>query len=373
MDGYKFETFLPYPLRVPLNSAFHLAYEGLEAEFTHLDRVQPPRASKAVLSPTHFVPADRYGLFFRSKVSITLSPAATALLLSKESAELQRIFKTTDEYVSQLFGNPGALLSGRLVVILNHVLSLYRVLYEDWHACPLAPVDLPSWRIVKIDSGVERFLTLCDLGHQMLQPLPNAPGQLEEVFANVLVHGGSIAPLQSLEADIHDRISHGDLVVALVLMGLLVEEALRDHLVLYLHLGEHLSYEDAEARLERGEGHSYGVADFVDPPKGRRGPPLMETIAGWRSFEYPEYAAWNLNLREIRNGIIHRGRKHVTAGEAEAAWSSAVALITLSFKKVVEKLLRAGVDVEQQQARNFAGVLSTVAGTQGLFGSHNQV
>jgi hypothetical protein len=174
-----------------------------------------------------------------------------------------------------------------------------------------------------------------------------------------------------LEADIHDRVSHGDLLVGLVLMGLLVEEGIRDHLTAYIRLQEGISEEEAEARLLRANGLAYGIADMVDPPGGRRKTCLIESIAGWKPYEHGQYEDWNSFVREMRNEIIHRGRNNVNPVDAERAWVASTRFLELSVSQFLKSLVEQGVQVKPEEVQMFR-TRSSVAGTPGLIGAFNR-
>lgn len=317
--------------------------------------------------------ADRYGLFFRSKVCVKLSAESVGKVLSQETAEVQRLFPVLEQYISNLFGNPGAVLAQRVTSILNHVLGIYRVVFQEWHAVPVAQIDLVSWRLLKVEAGIARFLMSLDLPHQILFPgESNVNDGSNAQFAKVLASGSSFNTLNTLEADIHDRVSHGDLLVAIVLMGLLVEEGLRDHLLRFLMLRESITRSEANSRLTKRNGHVFGIGDLVDDPSARKNSIcIVEKLAGWRPYEYAEYVDWNANVRFIRNEVIHKGRKEITPADADSAWSACVAFLALSFKCFVGRLFEGGIHVEKAQAMLFYGTLSSTAGTPGLFGSFN--
>jgi hypothetical protein len=366
---FKFETLLPYSLRIQAEKTYRASYEGVGLEFVHLGRVNVPRATGFVIAPHLLVPADKYGLFFRSRIALILPEDSVRLLMSTESDELQRVFPSPEPYVAHLFGSPGVNLTACIVTLLNRILGLYRVVYKEWHVSPLASVDLPSWRISKLEAGRETFLTALELPNQMAQGTPLQDNGEEAFFSESLKAGGTAATLPTLEADIHDRVSHGDLLVALILMGLLVEEGVRNHLTKYIQLREGISEDDAVSQLVKANGITYGLAEMVDPPTRAR-TCLIEDIAGWRPYEEAEYRRWNTDLRELRNEVIHRGRIQVLPSQAERAWAAAALFLRISFIRFVERLLDQGCQVDPKQVEMFR-VRSNVAGTPGLFGAFN--
>lgn len=368
---YKLETLLPYSIRLPQGKRYRAAYDGLDLEFSHLSRVETPRTSGARMSPHLEFPADKYGLFFRSRVALILPESAIQTLMSGESDALRRVFPHSEEYVAHLFGSPAANLTTSVITVLNRMLSAYRVIYQDWHAAPVASMDLPSWRVLKVQGGVERFLTALELPNQIAQGSPPTDQGREEFFSKSLRAGAAASPLPMLEADIHDRVSHGDLLVGLVLMGLLVEEGIRDHLTAYIRLQEGILEEEAESRLLRANGLAYGIADMVDPPSGRRKTCLIESIAGWKPYEHGQYKDWNSFVREMRNEIIHRGRNNVNPVDAERAWVASTRFLELSFSQFLERLVEQGIQVKPEQVQMFRA-RSSIAGTPGLIGAFNR-
>lgn len=369
MTCYKFETLLPYPLRLKVGSKFPAAYDGLQMDFVHLERMATPRSTGVRISPHLQMPADKYGLYFRSKVALVLPESSILQLLRREKSDLQRVFPSAEPYVAHAFGSPAVGITGTLISLLNQMLGIYRLAYKEWHVGPVASLDIPSWRASKIDGERETFLTLVEQPSRIMQGSPEDDSSASAFFSECLSIGATAAPLPSLEADIHDRVSHGDLMVALILMGLLVEEGIRDHLVGYLALTEGISSVEAESRLVKVSGIAYGIADFVDPPKKKK-TCLIEDLTKWKPYRHKEYDQWNVCVRDLRNEIIHRNRKMITPTEAATAWKACFGLLQVSYETFTQILINAGVDVDNAEIKMFR-VRSAVPGTDGLWGAFN--
>ena len=374
---YVFDMHLPYALRLPLNENIEFTFQEQLCCFVHCER-QPNSSLRAQYPKTTFVPADKYGLYFHSRILIVLSENVVSWLHTQANDEVRKLFDL-DSYVAHCFALSAVNLKEFVVGALNQFLSIYRVIAQDWHVTPIVPKDLVNIRLSKSKDGKVTPLTELHFGNQVVTTSGN--DTLEERQLQLLkqgaLTGGKIAPLATLEADIHDKVNQGDFLSAIILIGLLVEEAVKDHVIRHIMLLDAVNYDDAISKITRkrkdGTSHFFGINDLVDKgKKENEARCFVEARTGWRPYDESVYTDWDKNVRGYRNEIIHAGRKDISANQVNAAWTATFAFISLSKQKLLEHLCQNGISITQDDVVRFYALICESAFSPGLIGDFNR-
>lgn len=354
LEYYCFEMNLPYSLRLSTKENIEFVFSDHQCCFVHLERISTPN-EKFEFPPTAYVPADKYGLYFKSKILLVLTADVVRKIWANESDEVQKIFPTMDEYVGLLFGNPTSSLKGFVFAAVNYFLEIYRVFSREWHATQVMPKDVPHVVINKQESGALSFLTFVAMGSQVMtvtgqEVLPNEYMQL---LRNGLSAGVRIDPLASLEADIHEKATQGDFMTASILMELLAEEAIKDHIVQFLVIRDKLHHDAAKRVLIKSNGKLYGISDLVDKDDKNGKICLVEQLIGWKPYGTVEYDKWDGNVRKLRNEIIHAGKRDIHIEQVKFGWLSCVEFLTLVATNFMQALSNGGVEITVNEAIRF--------------------
>jgi hypothetical protein len=369
-NGYKFETTLPYPLRMKAGEVFQILCMSQTAYFVHVSRDQSTPSVDFNLPDAGYIAADRYGIFYRSRIAVILDDDLIKKMHSLETDEVQRIWSEQKAYVGFMFGSPTSKLTYQIVELINRALASYRIVCEEWHAAPVVPKDLASWIVSRVENKSENFLQTVHLSHQFLHMNAEITDLQIQLLQFAYSKSGKFGPLWILEADIHDRITQGDFYVAIVLIAMISEEAIKSHLIQFLIIRDGLSAESAQSALKKKNGYSLGIADLIDPPK-KHEKCFVEEISGWCPHIEESYKAWNKDVRELRNEVIHTGRRNVSSDEIDAAWTACCAFIRVSFSSFLFRLIKDGYQVSESDSTKFYNPISDISGSRGLFGKYN--
>jgi len=332
---YIIETLLPFSIRLPLQETIEFTFNQYRCGFVHLERISMLHGGIQI-PDTSYIPADKYGLYFRSKVLLILTDNIIEELRRRESSELQNLFDL-DAYVSHCFGLHGTKAKSFAVGAINYFLSIYRILSQDWHVTPVAPKDLTNIVLSKDEDGKVTFLSRLEFLHQTVFTTGQdilADQKLELLKYSVMT-GGSMSPLVTMEADIHDKATQGDFIPATISIGLLAEEAIKEHVVQYYRHKEGLDVDDAQRKLIKPTGHTFGIADLLDRPKGKR-TCFIEDIIGWKPYQENAYEKWNKYVRNLRNDVIHSGKKDINFDDINKGWKACYDIVSISSGKFIE-------------------------------------
>lgn len=360
MEYYCFEIPLPYSIRVPTQENIEFLFGGQQCCLVHLERAPIPNG-KFEFPHTSFIPADKYGLYFKSRIVLVLSCDIVKKIWAAESDEIQKIFPDLDSFVGLLFGNPASSLKDFVFATVNHFLGIYRVISQDWHVTELMPKDVPHIVIRKQKDGVTTFLTLCMMGEQIMFVTGHdvLPIDLMKILRAGLSSGGKMNPLAALEADIHEKATQGDLLMASILIGLLVEEAIKEHIIQFLKIKNQWHYDEAKKELIKDNGKYLGIGDLLDKKKNNNERCFIERLIDWKPYESNEYGQWDKNVRDVRNEIIHAGRKDINSKQVELAWVSCIGFLRLLRNKFLHALIQSGIRVSENEALRFFSPLAS--------------
>lgn len=372
MEYYCFEFLLPYSIRVPTQENIDFLFGEHRCCLVHLKR-EPTPNGKFVFPQTAYVPADKYGLYFKSRILLVLTSDIVRKLWSAESDEIQKLFPKLDDYVGLLFSNPTAALKKFVFSAVNHFLSIYRVLSQDWHATKVMPKDVSHIVIKKQKDDATTFLTTLGLGDQIMSMSGNdvLPDEQMHLLRSGLITGGKMNSLAALEADIHEKAAQGDFLSACILIGLLAEEAIKEHIVQYVRIRDQTHPDDAEKTIVKNNGKYLSITDLVDKNSKGKKVCLTEMLIGWKPYETDSYANWDQNVRVLRNEIAHAGNKDVNFEHVKLAWLSCAEFLILSANNFIHALGDCGVEMTTNEAIGFYVPLTKEILPSGLFGYFN--
>jgi len=356
LEYYCFEISLPYSIRLPTQENFEFVFGKQQCCLVHLERVPTPNG-KFEFPQTAYVPADKYGLYFKSRIVLVLTSDVVRNIWSAESSEVRKLFPKLDDYVGLLFGNPTSSLKSFVFAAVNQFLSIYRVISQDWHATEVMPKDVSHIVIKTQKDGATSFLCLLMLGEQVMTMTGH------DVLSKELVHliksglsmGGRMNPLAILEADIHEKATQGDFMTALILMGLLAEEAIKEHIIQFVKIRDQLHHDDAKNILIKNKAKYLGISELVDKNGREREKKdcLVEELIGWKPYDSIEYAEWDAKVRDVRNEIIHAGKKDINLEQVRIGWLACVEFLTLSARNFMQALSKSGAEITADEAIGF--------------------
>ncbi len=365
-DYYIFECFLPFAISIPQKTELELTYQGHSLRFIHAER-HPSKDLNVVVPADTQVTSDRFGLYVRSRVALVFDAETLRKVMTHEEANAFDL----DTFFSSRFFNPSNSSTHLVVGALNRVLKLIRIVFNDWHASPLTPKDLSNLRFLKQSSKGTVVLGQSYFTHQIV----NFKSDSEEnqrrlaILKSGLTKDADVEPLAVMESELHDHASRGDFYLSAVMMGTLVELAIKKHLIRFLIYDKNLSLEDAEKLLKNKHGRFRNIGDFLDHQKNDLC--LMEQYVGWQPYHSDEYHAWNDRVRERRNAALHSGPTRISTAEVEAAWTASCDFILLSFRECIAALLAKGVQVTEQDAMFWFSPVSLQLFPSGLIGDHS--
>jgi hypothetical protein len=366
-EYYIFDCLLPYAIKLPRQSELDFTYEGSDLKFIHCERLQSA-GQNIVLPENAHVASDSFGQYFRSRIALVFEAHTIKGMMPPEAAEVFDV----ETFFSSRFFNASNNTDALVVGALNRVLQMVRALLNDWHASPLTARDLSQIRFFKQVSGKTLPLGSSFFSHQMLD---SSPEQTEtnrafELVKQALGTEGSLDPLAIIECQIHDLACRGDYFLSIILMGTLVELALKKHLIRFLTFEQDLSLEEAEHFLRTKKGNFPSIGKLVDEQSDQVC--LVEKYIGWIPYTTDEYKIWRTLVRDRRNSALHEGPIRLSQSDGAAAWDACCKFIMLSFRESLQALLTKGVDLAEDEYIFWFHPLSRNLFPMGLIGPHSE-
>lgn len=362
---YIFECTLPFPISLPQKTEIDLNYQSNVIRFIHVERL-PATSSSFELPQLGNVSCDRFGTYSKSRIAIVFN----ANVLQGQMTLEERETYTLEEFFAFRFFGHSNNTTKFVVGAINRVLKLTRVCFFDWHVSPITPKDLSNVKLLKQSNSTTTLLGHSILAHQVMNSQIDTREDLRrtDLVRNGLKYDADLEPLASIESEIHDQANRGDFFLCTILMGTIVELALKKHLTKFLTFGKNMTLNEAEGLLKNKFGRFYNIGEFVDPKKTSQN--LLERHLGWKCYETSEYLVWNSLVRERRNEALHSGPVEISGQEIEAAWKASCDLIMISYRKNLETLLRRNVTVSETDALFWFTPLSKQLFSRGLIGDH---
>lgn len=367
-SGYFFDVTLPYALQIPIKNEFLFTYRSKKGMFVHIEKIKTLSEQCIEFSSHLHIPADKYGTFFKSRVRIVLNDDVVSEIYSLESEDLKKTFSQLNEYVNFCFGQPKTKLKPYVIGAINNILNMYRVISQEWHATPVTSKDLVYFTIFSFNKGKVKQLSIIPDSHRIMGGTNELFGEPQiELLKTTIRHEGQMSPFLILEADIHDKATQGEFLTACVLIALLSEEAIKEHIIQFFTKSESLHLGEAKLKLIKENGHHRSIGELVDKPK-RGNSCFIHDIIGWKPFLEDEYTLWKTNVRELRNNIIHASEKDISHQQVIEAWKSCVDFIQLSRNKFIKKLQSNEIEITRLDFMKFYVPISSNIFTSGLIG-----
>jgi len=366
--GYFFDVTLPYAVQIPTKEGIGFTYKSKSGIFVHTEKIKTLSESCIEFSSHLHIPADKYGVFFKSRVRIVLSDEVVSIIYSSEKEELKKVFCDLNKYVNFCFSLPDTKLKPYVVGAINKILGMYRVISQEWHATPITSKDLTYFTIFSFNKGEVQQLSVSPDSHRIMSGNNELFGTHQmELLKSAITHEGQMSTLLVLEADVHDKATQGEFLTACVLIALLSEEAIKEHIIQFYVKSESLHPDEAKLKLIKPNGHYLGIGELVDKQKKEK-KCFIEDIIGWKPFLENEYSLWKTNVRELRNNIIHASTKDISHKQVINAWESCVQIIRLSRNRFVEKLHSDEIEITETDFMKFYSPVSSNIFTSGLIG-----
>jgi len=105
-SGFFFDVTLPYSLQVPVGERIIFKHKGLNGSFVHIKKIKALSDQSIEFSPHFHIPADKYGIFNKSRIRVILSEESVSEIHSTEKEKTQKVFDKLNEYVALSFGLP---------------------------------------------------------------------------------------------------------------------------------------------------------------------------------------------------------------------------------------------------------------------------
>lgn len=370
--GFFFDVTLPYSLQIPVGECITFTHDGITGLFVHIEKINTSVEKGVTYSPDMHIPADKYGVFFKSKVRIVLNEESVSAIHLIEEIKTQKTFSELSRYVNLCFGLHGTKLKPFVVGAINKILGVYRVISQEWHASPVTAKDLTNYSTFSYCDEKVQFLSVMPDAHRIFSGKSKLFGGVQlDILKKAAMFEGTMAPLQVLEADIHDKATQSEFLTAGVLIALLSEEAIKEHIIQYLSKYDNTLPNVARLKLIKPNGHYLGISELVDKPRKNR-ECFIEKSIGWKPYQSKEYTLWNNNVRELRNNIIHASEKSIEYIQIIEAWSACTEFLGLSRKMFIEKLISERLKISHLEFMRFYVPLSNNVFTDNLIGSFTE-
>jgi len=167
-SGYLFDVTLPYALQIPTKDGISFAYKSKKGMFVHTEKIKALSEQCIEFSPHLHIPADKYGVFFKSRVRIVLSDEVVSEIYSLEKEDLKRTFSKLNEYVNFCFGLPKTKLKSYVVGAINKIIGMYRVISQEWHATSVTSKDLVCFTVFSFNKGEVKQLSIIPDSHRIM-------------------------------------------------------------------------------------------------------------------------------------------------------------------------------------------------------------
>ncbi len=365
---YFFDVTLPYSLEVPEGEAIRFRHKGLNGVFVHLEKIKVSSSQGIEFSSHIHIPADKYGVFNKSRIRIILCEEVLSKIHSSEKDKTRKVFDKLNEYVALSFGLPETKLKPFVVGSINKILCAYRVISQEWHSTPVTSKDLFNFTLSKQQEKKTEFLSTMPDAHRVMQGENKLFAEKQmTLLRKAVTFEATMSPLLILEADIHDKATQGEFMTAIMLIALLLEEAIKEHIVQYISLSKKLPLDKAKLKLIKSNGHSFGIGELLDKPKKGKFC-FVDKLIYWKPFLDDEYKLWVKNVRELRNNIMHANEKDISHQQIINAWQASVDFIYLSCGKFIKKLYSEEVELVHSDLMKFYLPVSKNVFTQGLIG-----
>jgi len=142
------------------------------------------------------------------------------------------------------------------------------VISQEWHSTPVTSKDLINFTLFSYKEDKYKQLSIIPDAHRIMQAKNELFGEDQmDILKKAVTFEGTMSPLLVLEADIHDKATQGEFMTASVLIALLSEEAIKEHIIQYISISRDLHPNQAKLKLIKRNGYNVGISELLDKPK----------------------------------------------------------------------------------------------------------